>query len=301
MNNSAARYLMNLNELPFSQVSVHDIASTLDSTGHMTTSTDLCGFFLCQQGTADVSINDHTFHIQRGDVYFYTPSTFLYVESHSNDLEGIAVKCDLNFVLPLMENVIDGRLIMLMREKPCVSLTDAQQKSTEQLITTLRMRQAMLSNIRSTKEESKVLSELVLSLAQAVFYELFYYYTSQNKLGSTQPDARDHVFHTFIFSLFKNYKREREVAFYADEQQLSPRYFSSIVKEKSGHSALHWIVLVVISAARQQLRNTNKTIKEIALDFNFPTQSFFGKYFKQYVGVGPKEYRLNERNIETGK
>ena len=26
---------------------------------------------------------------------------------------------------------------------------------------------------------------------------------------------------------------------------------------------------------------------------NFPTQSFFGKYFKQYVGVSPKEYRNN--------
>ena len=33
------------------------------------------------------------------------------------------------------------------------------------------------------------------------------------------------------------------------------------------------------------------TIKEIATKLNFPTQSFFGKYFKQYVGVSPKEYR----------
>lgn len=31
--------------------------------------------------------------------------------------------------------------------------------------------------------------------------------------------------------------------------------------------------------------------KEIAARLNFCTQSFFGKYFKQYVGMSPKEYR----------
>ena len=38
------------------------------------------------------------------------------------------------------------------------------------------------------------------------------------------------------------------------------------------------------------------SIKEIATKLNFPTQSFFGKYFKQYVGISPKEYR----NKKTG-
>jgi AraC-like DNA-binding protein len=36
---------------------------------------------------------------------------------------------------------------------------------------------------------------------------------------------------------------------------------------------------------------TNISIKEIADKLNFPTQTFFGKYFKQYVGISPKEYR----------
>ena len=39
------------------------------------------------------------------------------------------------------------------------------------------------------------------------------------------------------------------------------------------------------------LDNTDLSIKEIATKLNFPTQSFFGKYFKQYVGISPKEYR----------
>ena len=42
------------------------------------------------------------------------------------------------------------------------------------------------------------------------------------------------------------------------------------------------------------------SIKEIADQLNFPTQSFFGKYFKQYVGISTKEYRKGRLRIKDG-
>ena len=39
------------------------------------------------------------------------------------------------------------------------------------------------------------------------------------------------------------------------------------------------------------LRNTSKSIKELAAHMNFPSQSFFGKYFKEHVGMTPMSYR----------
>lgn len=80
---------------------------------------------------------------------------------------------------------------------------------------------------------------------------------------------------------------------YARMQHITPRYFSAIIKEKTGDSALQWIVRMVITEAKQLLEESDLSIKEIADQLNFPTQSFFGKYFKQYVGVSPKEYRNN--------
>ena len=82
-----------------------------------------------------------------------------------------------------------------------------------------------------------------------------------------------------------------EVTYYAQEQYLTPRYFSAIIKEKSGISALQWIIRMVIADAKQMLRSSDLSIKEIASELNFSTQSFFGKYFKQYVGISPTEYR----------
>ena len=71
--------------------------------------------------------------------------------------------------------------------------------------------------------------------------------------------------------------------FYARMQHITPRYFSAIIKEKTGDSALQWIVRMVITEAKQLLEESDLSIKEIADQLNFPTQSFFGKYFKQYV------------------
>ena len=58
------------------------------------------------------------------------------------------------------------------------------------------------------------------------------------------------------------------------------------------------IIDIVISEARQLLQYTDMSVKEIATMLSFPTQSPFGKYFKQYVGKSPKEFRAKLRNAQ---
>jgi AraC-like DNA-binding protein len=43
--------------------------------------------------------------------------------------------------------------------------------------------------------------------------------------------------------------------------------------------------------AKALLKSTNMTIRQISDELNFPSQSFFGKYFKRCEGASPKEYR----------
>ena len=54
-----------------------------------------------------------------------------------------------------------------------------------------------------------------------------------------------------------------------------------------------WIDDYVTLEIKLMLKNTTKSIKEIAQELNFSSQSFLGKYFKDRVGVSPKEYRKN--------
>ncbi|MBQ5826872.1 MAG: AraC family transcriptional regulator, partial [Bacteroidaceae bacterium] len=47
----------------------------------------------------------------------------------------------------------------------------------------------------------------------------------------------------------------------------------------------------IVKEAKRQLKYTDKSVKEIAMQMDFPNVSFFGKYFKTHVGVSPMEYR----------
>ena len=287
---------MNGMKLPFENISIEHVSEVLERQSNLMSLMDLAGFFLCRKGWADVSINERTFRIQSGDIAFYTPSTFVSLLNRSADLDGIAVKCEIDFIIPLFERVLDGQSILAMREHPCISLNRQQLESVELMVAQMHDRQQWLMRTSAETQAHNILQHLLLSQAEALFYELLYDYASNSQsLVPKEQDSKDRIFQNFLVSLLRNYKREREVAFYAAQQYLSPRYFSSIIKEKSGHSALQWIIQMVISSARQILRSSDLSIKEIASDFNFPSQSFFGKYFKQYVGVSPKEYRQQAR------
>ena len=52
------------------------------------------------------------------------------------------------------------------------------------------------------------------------------------------------------------------------------------------------VQLFTMKAIERRLRFTDMTMQEIANDLNFPNASFFGKYFKEYSGMTPLDYRI---------
>jgi len=53
-----------------------------------------------------------------------------------------------------------------------------------------------------------------------------------------------------------------------------------------------------VGTIRQQLRYSNKTIKEICNELDFPNLSFFGKFVREHMGMSPTEYRQQNLNKE---
>ena len=84
---------------------------------------------------------------------------------------------------------------------------------------------------------------------------------------------------------------ERSVKFYSDRLCISPKYFSKLVRQASGKLPMEHIQQRVIIEAKSLLRSTNITIREIADALNFPTDSFFCRYFKHETGLSPSDYR----------
>lgn len=131
--------------------------------------------------------------------------------------------------------------------------------------------------------------QVVQHLIMAIFY-------SSEQIRNVRPEEKprtnaDVLSKEFLGLMKENFRKERQLKFYADKLCITPRYLSRVVKESTGSSAADWIERSVVLEARALLKSTNMTVQQISDELNFPSQTFFGKYFKRRIGMSPKEYR----------
>lgn len=141
-------------------------------------------------------------------------------------------------------------------------------------------------------------ADVIRGLTQALSYTVisilnrFQLSDSQGKKADV-PRAQQ-IFDRFMHLLDTYHTRERSVQFYAENMFLTPKYFSSMIRSCSGKGPMEWINDFVMLEARMMLRYTEMSVQQIAYKLNFTTQSAFGKYFKQQIGLSPKRYRLKQ-------
>lgn len=137
--------------------------------------------------------------------------------------------------------------------------------------------------------------ELVNTLAAAVFYlisGLWAEAVNKRSDAESMPASRSRlIFEQFMQLVTEYHTKYRNVGFYADKLCLTPKYLSKLVKMTSGRSAPDWIDAYVILEAKNLLKHSNISIKEIVFRLNFPNQSVFYKFFKMRTGMTPSEYR----------
>lgn len=137
--------------------------------------------------------------------------------------------------------------------------------------------------------------EIIRGIVQAFSYtiiSLMQIFRQQEEDGEDDGMARNkQLFHKFMALVKLYHAGARGVKFYADKLCLTPNYLSGAIKDYTGKTATEWVNEYVILEAKVMLKDTDLSISEIAYRLNFPSQSAFGKYFKQQVGVGPKQYR----------
>ena len=108
---------------------------------------------------------------------------------------------------------------------------------------------------------------------------------------NSSSNRKKEICRELIQAITENYKNERRAQFYADKLGISLQHLSTTVRQVTGKSVLDTIAYIVIMDAKAKLKGTNMTIQEIAYSLNFPSASFFGKYFRRYVGMTPLDFR----------
>lgn len=99
------------------------------------------------------------------------------------------------------------------------------------------------------------------------------------------------LFGKFIKALIDSHSLSREVLFYANELGVSCGYLNEVCNEVSNHSVKEIIDTAVATRLKYELSYTSKTIQELADEYNFPSQSYFCRYYKRITGMTPSDFR----------
>ena len=85
------------------------------------------------------------------------------------------------------------------------------------------------------------------------------------------------------------------VSFFAQKANLSPSYFSDLIRKETGSNPKEFISLFMIEEAKRRLVETSDDISEIAYHLGFEYPAHFTRMFKRLVGMTPKEFRFNNK------
>ena len=130
--------------------------------------------------------------------------------------------------------------------------------------------------------------EMLLNYCKRFYGRQFITRTNQNKDIIA-------LFEEFITDYFSAQKPEKNgiptVKFCAEAMNLSPNYFSDLLKSETGKNTQEHIHFHLLEKAKTILLNSNINVNEIAYKLGFEYPQNFSKLFKKKVGITPTEFR----------
>ena len=94
----------------------------------------------------------------------------------------------------------------------------------------------------------------------------------------------------------KNPKENLSLHSIADNAGFSLTYFDAIFKQHTGYSPVEYSRIYKLTRSALELRTTDKTVLDIALDFGYASPESFTRAFKNFYSLTPSEYREKYSN-----
>ena len=247
---------------------------------------------MCLRGRLRVDLNLKSFELKENTLLLYVPGNIVRV----SEIKDEAVLPQVMVVGASRELIADTRMdfsklfeeSIAILDNPCISLTQKEFNISKKYYElAIELLGADIPNLK----------EAIKSLFSSIFYMLGSLWARRlNDL----PASNEHlsgrsklVFEQFLRLVSQYHAKERKVEFYASKMYLTPKYLSKLIKKVSGRAAPDWIDSMVIMEAKNMLKYSEMTIKEITEKLCFSSVPVFHKFFKYHTGVTPRQWREN--------
>lgn len=235
--------------------------------------------YVCLEGESRVTIDLAPFALRASALAVNVPGQLLEQQATSDDFRAVGITMSPAFVKEL-GFPYNFQLDRMLRDAPILELQPSQLESILSYGTMVRR---LLDTKRPFQRET--LRHLTCAFFYGIGARLY-------QMAEKRVCSNDEVLmNRFLTEVRMHYRKQRKVLFYADRLHLSPSYLSTVVRHVSGKVPTEWIDEHVVAEARALLKGTNLTVQQISHELGFPSQSFFGKFFKRMTGLSPKAYR----------
>lgn len=239
------------------------------------------------QGNTNLIIDGRPYSLQANDMLMCMPNSIVKKTSESLDLK-VNTLC---LSKRILENVatfstFNWDIITFLLTCPVLQLSEHEMHMFSIYY------QLVLEKLK--EQEKQFYRESMKCLVRAFLIDFYGVVTRYVDTSLTEFTQGRNLFKNFISIVASSYPKQREVSYYASKLNVTPKYLSTVCKNTCGETASTLIHKAVLKDISNLLLYSNKSVKEIMVELDFPSLSFFGKYVKKHFGMGPKEYRAKQ-------
>jgi len=223
---------------------------------------------------------------------FESPSIFSIWSGHmhrfttSQDLSGYAITFRHNF-LPYLEAENLGYFLYSLYQH-CEELNYLRLDRDSLSDMQLHFAQ-LLSNFRIEKNSFGYREMLQTGLLQIMIKMIR---LGDNQVARTKTGTRTlSTYYSFLELLEYSFKKENEIGFYSAKLGLASRNLNEILRKNSAKTFKEIMLEKKCYEAKKLIALTNLSLKEIAYQLGFKSQSYFCYTFRKGSGITPRQYR----------
>lgn len=173
----------------------------------------------------------------------------------------------------------------MVNENTIYHLTEEKHKSVSDVFN-------IIHNIVRHQHINKVeMIQSMFNVLRLILEELPY----EERSISHDFKHKKEVYEIFLHHLYRNFRKERQIRFYASNMNVSTAYLSRLVKEISGSTINEHVTSLIYKEACNLLSHSDMSIGEIADALSFSDQSALTNFFKMRAGMTPLAYRNKGR------
>lgn len=248
--------------------------------------TDHYALALCLEGSCNTTIGAFSSGIKAGTLHFVSPGQICSYKDVSPDLLLYIILFRKDFMSGsfIQESILDQLVDINPGVPPFFSLSETSYP----LITGL---------FEKIDREYRVANTFYLQVIKLQIVELLYEMNRMCDNSAVHSNACINRQYQLVYHYKKMvneyFLTTRTVQKYAEKLNVSAKYLGELVRDETGQSALEVIHDRIYQEAQHLLITSGNSIKEIAAELGFDTSSHFSRFFKNYSGFNPSEFKTN--------